>query len=89
MIEIKTLLQDIFQTQSVFAMRTSVTILKILSEPCYLGPDCNGSGRLQCIACGLVCHSSCKVFIISILCKTLSVISNMKFEMTVSIVSNS
>ena len=89
MIEMKTLLQDIFQTQCVFAIRTSVNILKIPSEPCYLGPDCNGNSRLQCIACGLVCHSSCKVFIISILCKTLSVISNMKFEMTVSIVSNS
>ena len=78
MIEIKTLLQDIFQTQSVFAMRTSVTILTIPSEPCYLGPDCNGSSRLQCIACGLVCHSSCKVFIRSTFCKTLSVILNLK-----------
>ena len=74
MIEMKTLLQDIFQTLCLFVMRTSVTILTIPSEPCYLGPDCNGSSRLQCIACGLVCHSSCKVCIISILCKTLSVI---------------
>ena len=78
MIVMKTLLQDIFQTQCVCVIRTSVTILKILSEPCYLGPDCNGSGRLQCIACGLVCHSSCKVFILSILCKTLSVIKKLK-----------